>query len=154
MLPWLLMLIWSFTPIHALPFFDNSTIPPNLTVDCAKALLTDVVQCPPTVASFSSGYYYPPTILEEACTSACSSALQLYEQTIITACADQTWAAYDEVDDAPLAMIPHVMGFNHDLVCLRDSGRWCNVVAAAAAVQADPGRESQLFRCYNLADQE
>lgn len=136
----LLPLLWCLPSTSAIPFFNNQTIPSNLTTNCATALLTDVNQCPPTVASFASGYYYPPSVLEEACTSACVTALQRYEDDVTKACAGQTWSAYDEVDDASLALIPNVMRFNHDLVCLKDADRWCNVVAAAAAVQADPGQ--------------
>ncbi|CAO2650794.1 Nn.00g020860.m01.CDS01 [Neocucurbitaria sp. VM-36] len=139
MLQWLLPLTL-FQVAHALPFFTNSTIPANLTTVCANALLTDVSQCHPIVARLSSGYYYPPTILEKVCTSTCSSALERYEQKVKTACAGQTWVGYDEVDDAPLDLIPNVMRFNQDLACIQDSGRWCNVVAAAAAMQADPGQ--------------
>lgn len=145
MLQWLLSLTL-FQVTSALPFFTNSTIPANLTTACANALLTDVSQCPPTVARFTSGYYYPPAVLEEACTSACTTALQEYEQKIKTACAGQTWAGYDEENDAPLDIIPDVMQFNHELACIQDSGRWCNVVAAAAAMKADPGR-----RCHRSA---
>jgi hypothetical protein len=32
------------------------------------------------------------------------------------------------------------MRFNRDLVWIQDSGHWCNVVAAAVALEADPGR--------------
>lgn len=151
MLPRTLQLLLPLTLLqvaYALPFFTNSTIPANLTTVCANALLTDVSQCPPTVARFTSGYYYPPMILEEACTSACSTALQIYEQSIKTACAGQTWAGYDDEDDAPLDLIPNVMRFNHELVCIQDSGRWCNVVAAAAAMQADPGRKYATSHRY------
>ena len=144
MLDWLLPLTL-FQVAHALPFFTNSTIPANLTTVCANALLTDVSQCHPIVARLSSGYYYPPTILEKVCTSTCSSALERYEQKVKTACAGQTWVGYDEVDDAPLDLIPNVMRFNQDLACIQDSGRWCNVVAAAAAMQADPGRKYRTY---------
>lgn len=82
----------------------------------------------------------PPSVLEKACTTACVTALEQYEARIATACTGQTWTAYDEIDGAPLDIIANVMRFNHDLVCLKDAGRWCNVVAVAAAMQADPGR--------------
>lgn len=136
----LLLPLWYLPSAIAIPFFSNNTIPSNLTSDCATALLTDVEQCPPTVASFAIGYYYPPSVLEKACTSACVTGLQQYEASIATACTGQTWTAYDEIDGAPLDLIANVMRFNHDLVCLKDAGRWCNVVAVAAAMQADPGR--------------
>ncbi|KAI1522760.1 LysM domain containing protein [Pyrenophora tritici-repentis] len=129
-----------FQTAHALPFFNNGTIPANLTTTCANALLVDVVQCPITAAQFLNGFYYPPKTLENACSSACSLALQNYEASVKTACAGQTWAGYDDENDAPLDMIPNLMRYNRDLACIQDSGRWCNVVAAAAALQADPGQ--------------
>ncbi|KAF2126083.1 carbohydrate-binding module family 50 protein [Dothidotthia symphoricarpi CBS 119687] len=137
---WLLPLTLVFRAAHALPFFTNGTIPTNLTTTCANALLTDVIQCPPTAARFMNGFYYPPATLEKACTSACSTALEQYETQVRTACVGQTWAGYDDENDAPLDMIPNLMRYNWDLACIQDSGRWCNVVAAAAAVQADPGQ--------------
>ncbi|KAH9866825.1 hypothetical protein J1614_008518 [Plenodomus biglobosus] len=136
----LLLATLVFQTTRALPFFNNGTIPANLTTTCANALLVDVVQCPITAAQFLNGFYYPPTTLEQACSSACSLALQNYEASVKTACAGQTWAGYDDENDAPLDMIPNLMRYNRDLACIQDSGRWCNVVAAAAAIQADPGR--------------
>jgi hypothetical protein len=147
MLLWLLPLLCCLPSTIAIPFFSNSTIPSNLTTTCATALLTDVVQCPPTVANFASGYYYPPSVLEEACTDNCVTALRRYEERVTRACVGQTWTGYDDMNDAPLAMIPNVMRYNLDLVCLKDAGRWCNVVAAAVALQADPGRKWQTHQC-------
>lgn len=141
---WLLPLTFVSQVAHALPFFTNGTIPANLTTTCASALLTDVTQCPPSASRFMNGYYYPPSILEKACTSTCSTALEQYEQKVKSACAGQTWAGYDDENDTPLDIIPNVMRFNRDLACIQDSGRWCNVVAAAAAMQADPGRKSHI----------
>lgn len=38
-------------------------------------------------------------------------------------------------------MIPNVLRFNRDLACIMDSDRYCNIVAQAAAIEADPGRK-------------
>jgi len=129
-----------FQVVHSLPFFTNGTISANITTSCANALLTDVTQCPPTAARFLNGFYYPPATLNKACTSACSAALEKYEKNVTAACTGQTWAGYDDMNDAPIAMIPNLMRYHRDSACIQDSGRWCNVVAAAAAMQADPGR--------------
>jgi len=128
-----------FQVVHSLPFFTNGTISANITTSCANALLTDVTQCPPTAARFLNGFYYPPATLNKACTSACSAALEKYEKNVTAACTGQTWAGYDDMNDAPIAMIPNLMRYHRDSACIQDSGRWCNVVAAAAAMQADPG---------------
>jgi hypothetical protein len=137
---WLWQLALFTQATHALPFFTNGTIPANLTTACIDTLLTDVVQCPATAANFINGFYYPAEVLEDACNRQCSTALGRYEARVKTACAGQTWAGYDDENDAPLDMIPNLMRFNRDLACIQDSGRWCNVVAAAAALKADPGR--------------
>lgn len=122
-------------------FFSNNTVPANLTVSCSNALLTEV-QCSPVVPQFQNGYFYPPSLLNRTCTAACSTALQSYEKSIATSCSGQSWAGYDdEADDMPLVVIPNLMRFNYDMICLQDSGRWCNAVSAAAAVGADPGSE-------------
>ncbi|KAH9873589.1 hypothetical protein IAQ61_004213 [Plenodomus lingam] len=148
----LLPLLWCLPSTSAIPFFNNQTIPSNLTTNCATALLTDVNQCPPTVASFASGYYYPPSVLEEACTSACVTALQRYEDDVTKACAGQTWSAYDEVDDASLALIPNVMRFNHDLVCLKDADRW--FISSTPTPSPCSGKEYQIQSgddCYKIS---
>lgn len=145
---WLLSSTFVFQAAHALSFFNNGTISANLTTTCANALLTDVAQCPPTAARFANGFFYPPATLKKACTSACSTALERYEKNVTTACAGQTWAGYDDRNDAPLVMIPNLMRYHRDLACIQDSGRWCNVVAAAAAMQADPGRMHPILLFY------
>lgn len=132
---------------RATVFFANNTTPANLTNACTNALLTDV-QCSPVVPQFQNGYYYPPSLLGRACTSTCSTALQSYEQAVATACNGQTWMGYDEETDLPLVVIPNLMRYHYDLICLQDSGRWCNEVAAAAALSVDPGgRHSLLPNC-------
>ena len=123
-------------------FFSNNTVPFNLTVSCASALMTDV-QCSPVVPRLQTGFFYPPSLLNRTCTAACSSALQAYENSVTASCSGQTWAGYDndDSDSISLVVIPNLMRFNYDMICLQDSGRWCNAVSAAAAVGADPGRE-------------
>jgi hypothetical protein len=138
---WLSLLALLIRETQARPFFTNGTIPANLTTECANTLLTDVTQCPATAANFINGFYYPVEVLEDACNRQCSTALGRYEARVKTACTGQTWAGYDDENDAPLDMIPNLMRFNRDLACIQDSERWCNVVAAAAALEADPGRK-------------
>jgi hypothetical protein len=137
---WLSHIALLTSAAQCLPFFTNGTIPANLTTACADSLLTDVVQCPATAANFMNGFYYPTDVLEGACSGQCSTALEQFEANVKSACAGQTWAGYDDENDAPLDIIANLMRFNRDLACIQDSGRWCNVVAAAVALEADPGR--------------
>ncbi len=56
----------------------------------------------------------------------------------MSACDSQTWNGYQDTE-VPLVIVPHLLRFQYNLTCLRDSGRWCNLVAAAAALAQDPG---------------
>lgn len=129
----------------AAQFFTNNTVPVNVTTACSNALLTDVTGCSAIVPAFQNGYYYPPSTLEKTCTTVCTTALTSYESGINAACSGQTWAGYDDGNDMTLAIIPNLLRYQYDLTCLQDSGRWCNAVAAAAAVSADPGCRSPSF---------
>ncbi|CAG8971987.1 hypothetical protein HYALB_00003325 [Hymenoscyphus albidus] len=125
--------------VSAVPFFTNSTVPTNLTTTCSNALLKDVTGCTSLVPVFRNGFFYLTSSLEKTCTPACSTALASYEGGIASACVGQSWAGYDDGNDMPLDIIPNLIKFQYDLTCLQDSGRWCNVVAASAAVGGDPG---------------
>jgi len=129
----------------AAQFFSNNTVPANLTTACSNALLKDVTGCSSIVPVFQNGYFYPPSILEKTCTTECAVALTSYESEINTVCSGQMWAGYDDGNDMTLAIIPNLIRYQYDLTCLQDSARWCNVVAVAAAVSADPGCKCLSF---------
>ncbi len=136
------VVVLSFLLLHsayAAQFFSNNTIPTNVTTACSNALLKDVVGCSSFVPLLRNGYYYSPSTLDKTCTAACATALTSYESDIYTACSGQTWAGYVDEGDMTVAVIPNLMRYQYALTCLQDSGRWCNAVAAAAAVTADPG---------------
>ena len=120
----------------AFQVFKNSTLPSNLTIACNNALLSEL-DCDPTVAILQDGYYYAKATLDSICTTTCTSALAMYESSVIQSCEGQTWSGYYNTTD-PVAMIPDIMQYQYSLACLMDSGRYCNVVAAQAATSADP----------------
>lgn len=145
-----------FTPLHttlvafalarlvaAVQIFSNNTIPADLTTGCMNALLADVA-CSPVVTSFRNGYYYPASTLNNTCTPACTTALSSYESKIGSACSNQTWDGYDD-EDMPIVVIADLLRYQYSLTCLQDSGRWCNVLAASAALNADPGSKLISF---------
>lgn len=121
---------------NAFQVFTNNTLPPNLTIACNSALLSDL-GCDPTVAALQDGYYYAKATLDSICTTTCTSALAAYESSVIQSCKGQTWNGYYNATD-PIAIIPDIMQYQYSLACLMDSGRYCNVVAAQAATLADP----------------
>jgi len=121
----------------AVRLLSSASIPTNLTVLCVNALLADV-NCSPVVASLRNGYYYPASTLNRTCTADCDTALNAYETDVMSACDNQTWNGYQDTE-MPLVIVPNLLRFQYNLTCLRDSGRWCNVVAAAAALAQDPG---------------
>ncbi|KAF8457864.1 LysM domain-containing protein [Kalaharituber pfeilii] len=120
----------------AVSFFTNATVPSPLSIACTNALLQDV-SCSPVVAALQSGQYYPTSTLTLACTSACASALAAYQNGIASGCGNETWRGYEE-QELPVLMIPDIMRYHYNIVCLQDSGRWCNNVAAQYAAELDP----------------
>lgn len=125
--------------ITALTLFTNTTLPPDLSASCSEALLTDL-NCSPVLSSLQSGDYYAERVLTLACTDTCTSALTTYENTVLQACGQETWLGYDD-SDLPVVMIVDVVKYHYDMVCLKDAGRWCNIVGARRAMQDDPDGE-------------
>lgn len=123
--------------VIAVQFLQNSTVPANLTAACSSALVEDV-NCSPAVAALRSGSYYPQSTLNRTCTADCANALSAYESNVVSACGGQTWNGYQDTE-MPLAIIPDMLRYLYNLTCLMDSGRYCNLVSAVAALALDPG---------------
>ncbi|KAF8252101.1 LysM domain-containing protein [Wilcoxina mikolae CBS 423.85] len=122
--------------VTAVQVFDNSTVPTNLTTACTNALLNDL-NCTPAVLALQIGFYYANSTLERTCTTDCANSLSNYRASIAEACDNETWVGdYDNV--LPVVMIPDTMRYNFDLICMMDSGRYCNTVAADYAAFLDP----------------
>lgn len=132
----------------AFQVFNNETLPPNLTIACNSALLSDL-GCDPTVVALQDGYYYAKETLDSICTSECTSALAAYESSVIQSCQGQMWNGYYNATD-PVAIIPDIMQYQYSLACLMDSGRYCNVVAAQAATSADPQEPLGMSRLFSM----
>lgn len=120
----------------AVQFLQDTTLPANVTAACSSALVGDV-NCSPVVAALRSGLYYPQSTLNRTCTVDCANALSAYESNVISACGSQTWNGYQDTE-MPLAIIPDMLRYLYNLTCLMDSGRYCNVVSAAAALLWTP----------------
>jgi len=138
----LAVLFTLFHTVTAIQFFDNSTVPTNLTTTCTNAILSDV-NCSPVVASLRSGSYYPNSTLERTCTTDCENALSTYQSNIVEACDTETWNGYEDAS-LPVVMIPDLLRYHFGLICLMDSGRYCNNVAAAYAASLDPSGRLSL----------
>lgn len=123
----------------ATQLFSNATIPGNLTTECSAALLADV-QCSPVVAVLRPGIYYPNATLQRTCTGNCSSSLEQYTRKVLDSCGDQSWTGFGD-KTMPVSVIADVMQYHFDLVCMTDSGRYCNDVAAQAALTTDSSRK-------------
>lgn len=142
-----------FTVSHltkAAQLVTNSSLPTNLTANCASALLHDV-NCSPVVTAFRIGSYYPQSTLNRTCTAQCATALATYQSTIVSACRDQTWLGYED-NVMPLDVIPDMLRYLYNLTCLTDSGRYCNNVAAEAALLLDPASMIPFtFKAFSAA---
>lgn len=135
--------------VNAVQFLQNTTVPANLTAACSSALVGDV-NCSPVVAALRSGSYYPQSTLNRTCTADCANALSAYESNVLSACRGQTWNGYQDTE-MPLAIIPDMLRYLYNLTCLMDSGRYCNVVSAAAAQALDPG---SMYACSPFRSRE
>jgi len=126
------------TLVRAVQIITPEIAPPDLSEPCLEALTANLT-CGPMVPRFRFGYYYAESTLEAACTSECELDLVAYETDVLTACDGDVWSGYDDEGDAPLGLIPSLVRFQYGLTCLKDSGRWCNVVSGEAAYYYDPG---------------
>lgn len=134
----LVLFLTSFPSLlNAVQLVSNSSIPANLTGGCIAALHSDV-NCSPVVAALRSGSYYTEATLKSTCTTDCRTALSAYESRIVSACGDQTWNGYEDIV-MPVAIIPDMLFYLFNLTCLMDSNRYCNNIAATAALALDPG---------------
>ena len=59
------------------------------------------------------------------------------------------WNGYGDQPES-VAVIPDLMRYNYDLVCLMDSGRYCNIVAGAAAAMLDPEGTRRCKCCSQM----
>lgn len=124
-------------------FTNTSFASTNLTIPCIGALSGDIA-CSPGVAGLTLGEYYPEETLNRTCTAECGQALAQFANRVAAACDKQTWKGYEDTD-MPLAIIPDMLRYHYNLTCLKDSGRYCNAVAAkAAAVLDSEGTEKSL----------
>lgn len=126
--------------ISAAQFFQNSTLPTNLTVECSDALLTNVTGCGNIVSSFRPGDYYPESVLNSTCTSECSDGLASFASSVLSACSTDVWNGYEDTT-MPVAIIPDLLRYAYNLTCLMDTGRYCNVISAQYAYSLDPTSE-------------
>lgn len=142
------VVLWGFVirTVHGVQLLSNTKIPAYLSTECSTALTRDVAGCNPMVSRLIKGYFYPESTLQRTCNATCDASLTTFERNVATACDDETWEDYFNADETgedaqsvPVRLIPSLMRYLFDLTCLRDSERWCNVVAATAAMLADPG---------------
>lgn len=126
--------------------YENATLPTDLTTACTAALLAEI-NCDQSITNLFPEEYYSEDILNVACTDTCNTSLTAYESNIVKACESQNFGGEENWDLTrnpinPVAMIPNELRFNYGLACLKDSGRFCNLVTAAAAASVDQDTES------------
>jgi hypothetical protein len=140
--------------IVAVKLYENATLPADITAACSNALLADV-SCDVAVAYFEPGGYYNEDLLRKSCTDGCTAALQKFEKDIVDACGTQTFGGEENWDLTvnpifPVAMIPNKLRFYYGLACLKDNGRFCNLIAGEAAAASDQDGAFSGTRIYRL----
>lgn len=128
----------------AIQLLTQTTAPAGLSTACLGVLTADVA-CSRTVPRFLNGYFYSESTLSSSCTSECEVALAAYEANVVSSCAGDKWDGYDDEGGAPLAYIPSLLRYQYSLTCLKEGGRWCNVVTGDAAAFDDPGNSPIRF---------
>lgn len=133
----LLFLHVSKTTVEAIILYANATLPGNISDPCSGALLTDVT-CDAAVTFFDPAGYYDAQMLQTACNDNCATALKEFEDGVVQACGSETFGGEENWDLSinprlPIAMIPNKLRFYYGLTCLKDNGRFCNLIAAEAA---------------------
>jgi hypothetical protein len=114
--------------------FNEKNLPLNLSPTCRGALINDI-NCEQVITSFTATEFYSPAVLDKACTSSCSSSWASLRSSTASSCGNQTWDGLGS--DSPIALIPELMSFSYNVVCLKDAGRYCNNVIAANAAATD-----------------
>lgn len=138
----LLVLVISFagaqtTTTASFQLVTNSSLPvANLTGDCAASLMSDIA-CNSYVSRFRPGQYYDPRALQEVCTADCQMSIQQYVASIDSTCGDDVQYNYTDTTYLPVSALGQRLLYHYDLVCLQDSGRFCNYIAYEASFQAD-----------------
>lgn len=118
---------------NALQVITANTLPSDsLSASCIAAL-TSNVNCARQVTAFRPGAYKPIEVLERACTSDCSKSLADYQKATQSACGDSDSFPIGENRQAPASFIPQILFYNFNRTCIKDEGRWCNVVAKGFA---------------------
>ena len=125
-------------PISAIQIFDQNTVPKSLNAACTYALMKDIT-CSPVVTAIRSDTYYQQSTLEKTCKPECSASLDTYAATVTSLCGTQKWQASDTEQELVTSIVD-LLRYHYSMVCLMDTGRYCNIVAAGnAAANDEPG---------------
>ncbi|KAI0203160.1 hypothetical protein F4808DRAFT_449427 [Astrocystis sublimbata] len=129
--------------VSAVQIYDADSLPTDISSGCLDAMTVDVPDCLSFASSFRYGYFYSERLLGDTCTSECSSGLAAFEKGVISACSNDTYLQDgDTGDELPMALMPNIMRYLYELSCIKDNGRFCNVVAGTNAALSDPGSGS------------
>ncbi|EDO02976.1 hypothetical protein SS1G_05453 [Sclerotinia sclerotiorum 1980 UF-70] len=86
------------------------------------------VNCARQIKGFLPGTYKSIEVLERACTNDCSISLAKYQKATEVACGEHDSFPISENREAPVSFIPQIMFYNFNRTCIKDEGRWCNIV--------------------------
>ncbi|KAI5866007.1 LysM domain-containing protein [Durotheca rogersii] len=117
-------------------FFTQAVLPEGASTACGNALMAEVA-CSHAVPALQAGNFYPKAELEKICTSGCASSLASYHAGVVSACSEDTWVGFQDVEE-PVALISEMIRYHYNFTCLTDGTRFCNNVAAAISVFLDP----------------
>lgn len=125
-------LLFVSAPVKAVVYVSSASLPTNTTTGCLNAL-TNNIACDDTIRKLRPGLYYPESALTTICTDGCNSALNGYEETVLSACVGQTYDSQTDIGFVPIYTISEVLRYQFNLSCLSSGGQFCNVLAASAA---------------------
>ena len=120
----------------AFQYVGNNSMPANVSVACNGALVKDIA-CDPYVRRFRPGQYYSQEGLTKACTASCDGALSSYEAGVVQACKGQTYMDDFGFQTQEISTIPGILRYQYNKTCLRNDGKFCNLLAYQAAQGQD-----------------
>ncbi|KAI1290485.1 hypothetical protein F5Y03DRAFT_401258 [Xylaria venustula] len=132
-----------YTSAQSFQYLFNDSLPDVALTPACAAALTSNISCDPSVTYFQAAEYYDPTGLRQVCTKDCQTGIQNYYSSLTTNCQG---LMYNDTESTylPIDSIGSRLEYIYSLVCLQDSGRFCNYVAYEASLQADVNASAPL----------
>lgn len=117
-------------------FFTEYVVPEDLSSACKDALQVNV-DCSHAVPALQAGTFYPKAELQQIFTSNCASSLASYHAGIVSACGDNTWVGFQDVEE-PVDLISEMIRYHYYFTCIMDGDRFCHNCSSSIFCPSGP----------------